>query len=205
MNMKITKIRSSKRNTDNITQRLSNVERYLATHRGDVKAKSQAEAFTPSTTGAVYYVSNISQSDTAEGRTGDVINAHNFTLGVRFKMTASCSVRIILVRDTQQQGAIPAVSDILDSGDVISPLNYVNTVAQKRFIVLEDYTKHFTVGGVETDTHRRRLKFNHKMRWVDSSGAATSARANNLYAVVISDTGTAGTVSLYTRLEFTDE
>jgi hypothetical protein len=185
--------------------RVKRIERYISNHSGDLKAKSQATSFVPPIIGTVNYLSDVSQGDNLETRTGLVINAHHFTLGVLFKMSKDCSVRVVIVRDTMQNGALPVTSDILDSADVVSPLNYQNTVAQKRFMVIDDYTKHFTVGGTLTAHNRTRHKYEHKIRWKNDSGASASALSNNIYAVVITNVADAGQVSLYTRLEYTDE
>jgi hypothetical protein len=185
--------------------RLSRVERYLRTHAGDIKAYAASSAFAPTTSGTVASLTPLAQGDTSETRTGLRVNGHTISLGVLFKMTATCTVRILLVRDTMQNGASPAVTDILDSADVIAPQNYINTVAQKRFIVIEDYTEHFSLNGNLSASRRKLHNYQHKVHYSGAGSTVAELRSNNVFAVVICDTNAAGQVNLYSQFRFTDE
>jgi len=189
----------------NTNARLRRVEKYISTHSGDVKADSSAVAFTPAVVGVGYFLSPISQGDTGSTRTGNAINMHEFSLGALFKMTLTCSVRIVVVQDRFNLGVIPSVTDVLDSSDVVSPLNYLNCVVTKRFKILEDYVEHFTIGGKLAASRRKIHKIDSKLYYSGPLNTAADARANNIYCVVLTDTPLAGQVNFYTRTQFTDE
>jgi hypothetical protein len=192
-------------NSTQLSSRVKKLERYISTHKGDLKGRNLSTAFAPTIAGVVASLSTIGQGDTVDTRTGDKINAHSIQVGTLFKMTATCSVRVIVFYDRFNQGAVPATTDILDSADVISPLNYLNTVVQKRFGILEDYTEHFSSAGVLSATRHKVVKFNKPIHYSGTGSAATDGLSNMVFVCVVSDTATAGQVNIYSRLLFTDE
>lgn len=198
-------VNSTKSTKSALPSRIKRLERYVATHQGDVKARSLSSAFAPLTTGGVYCLSNLGQGDTYETRAGEKINCQAFVLGALFKMTATASVRIIVVYDRFNVGSIPSVSDILDSADVVSPMNYNNVVVQKRFKVIEDYTEHFSLNGSLAASKRKEHRLQMPIYYNGAGSTSAECRGNNIYAVVVTNTPTAGQVNLYTRLKFTDE
>lgn len=186
-------------------KKINKIEKYLSAHQGDVKFRQGYLSTTPTITGDVAYLSALAQGDDASTRTGNAINLHKVAVNTIFKMTGTCAVRVIVFRDKMNQGLIPSVNDVLDSSDVIAPLNYLNFVIQKRFVLIEDYIHHFTVGGILSATHYKEVNHDCKVRYSGSGGTFTSALANNIYALTITDTASAGNLNIYSRLLFTDE
>jgi len=170
-----------------------------------MKAYPASTAAVPTVAGTTYVISNIAEGDTEQTRTGLRINAHTVSLGALFKMTATCSVRVVFFYDKINNGSIPATNDILDSADVIAPLNYLNTVVQKRFVIIEDYVEHFSLNGTLSATRRVVHPLNFKIHFKGASNATSDLATNNLFALVITDTPTAGQVNLYSQVRFTDE
>lgn len=199
----MTKLKSQ--NKDKLAKRLQSLEKYVNTHKGDTKQKITYVAITPATTGAVYLLSSIAQGDTIDSRTANVVNLHTVTPHLNFQMTVSCNVRVVVFRDKFCQGAIPNIADVLDSVDAVAPLNYNNCVTQKRFTIIDDYVKHFTVGGVLFDTVMKSYKQDVKVRYSGVAAGAATTLGNNIFLGIISDTATPGTVAMYSRLLFTDE
>jgi hypothetical protein len=192
-------------NSAQISARLKKLERYVATHRGDVKARTLSTAFAPTIAGVVASLSTVGQGDTVDTRTGDKINAHSIQVGTLFKMTATCSVRVVVFYDRFNTGSVPATTDILESADVVAPLNYLNTVVQKRYGVLEDYTLHFSSAGVLSATRHKIVKYEKAIHYSGSGSAAADGLSNMVFICVVSDTATAGQINIYSRLLFTDE
>jgi hypothetical protein len=161
--------------------------------------------FTPLVAGSQAYISGVGQGDAVDNRTGNKVNAHTFYFNADYKMTTSCNVRFVIVRDTMNQGAVPIITEVLESASVISPLNYQNFVAQKRFVLLKDFTKHFTTGGTLYDTSLNTFKLDVQMSYGGTGFSATDARRNSLFVVCVTDVASAGSIDQYTRLDFTDE
>lgn len=202
----MTTIKNKNKNKNNaLAKRLQSIEKYVNTHKGDIKQKITYAAITPATTGAVYFLSSIAQGDTNDSRTGNVINLHHVAPHLNFQMTASCNVRIIVFRDKFNQGAIPNIAEVLDSVDTVAPLNYNNCVSQKRFVIIDDYVKHFTTGGVLYDTVMKTYNIETKVRYSGAAATAATCLGNNIFLGITTDTATPGTVALYSRLLFTDE
>jgi hypothetical protein len=190
---------------DMASKRLAKLERYINTHKGDVKYTQGTLSFTPLVAGSQAYVSGVGQGDTSDTRTGLKINAHTFYFNANFNMTASCNVRFIIVRDLMNQGVVPLISEVLENVSVISPLDYNNFVAQKRFVLLKDFTKHFTTGGVLYDTSLNRIPMDVQMSYGGTGFAVADARKNSIFVCCVTDTSAAGTIEQFTRLEYTDE
>lgn len=197
---------NNKQTKNNVSaKRLAKIERYINTHRGEVKYTQGTLSITPLVAGSQSYNSGVGQGDTSDTRTGLRINAHKFYLNIAYKMTSSCNVRCVVVRDMMNQGAVPTITEVLEQATVISPLNYNNFVAQKRFILMKDFTRHFTVGGVLFDTVTNSFKLDVQLSYGGSGFGAIDARKNSIFVYTVTDTASAGTIDLYSRLDFTDE
>lgn len=196
---------NTKRNNDVSAHRLAKIERYIKSHRGETKYTQGTLSITPLVAGSQSYNSGVGQGDTSDTRAGLRINAHTFYANFNYKMTASSNVRFIIVRDTMNQGAVPLITEVLETASVISPLNYNNFIAQKRFILLKDHTRHFTVGGVLFDTSLNKFKLDVQLSYGGNGFGVSDARKNSIFVYTVTDTASAGTLELYTRLDFTDE
>jgi hypothetical protein len=188
-----------------ITKRLRRLEQYQSSHRGDLKKAVIQGYYTPSVAGAMYYLSGTVTGDTYDDRTGLVINVQRYYLNINFKMTTTAAVRILIVIDKFNQGSTPSVTDILEVGDVTSPLNYSNTVAQKRFRIILDKTYNFSINGTLSAHELKDIALPLKIRYIGSSASSAFAGQNSMYLLMISDTPTAGSVGFNSRILFTDE
>lgn len=136
-----------------------------------------------SSTGTMYHLTDIDQSLTAAGRTGDSILARYIKMRLAFipddDQTKSDFVRIIIIVDTENQGASPAVSDYLTSTDFMSEKNVDNT---DRFKCLYDRT--VTVGPLGGRVVEIYKKLNFHIRFTASEG--TDEDDNHMYMLLIS-------------------
>lgn len=188
-----------------VEKRLSKLERYRATHTGDVKKITVGSYFTPTTGGDIYYLSPSATGDTFDDRTGLVINAQSHFLGLNFQATKSCSIRVLTFIDRFQQGVSLTTSDVLAIADVSSPMNYANTVAQKRLRIIHDKTYSFSLNGTLQLADYVNRQIPMKIRYTGSSTSPTFAGQNSVYLLIISDTATPGQVGITSRILFTDE
>lgn len=203
----MTKIKNKNKTSEGnvLTKRLTKLEQYVNTHKGDVKYRVLYNSITLGSSGAIYYLSPLAQNDDASTRTGDVVNLQSVEVCYNMQLTKTANVRVLVFRDKMNNGTSPSVNDVLDSTDVIAPLNYLNFTVQKRFTLLHDKTEHFTTGGILTTTGHKNITQRVKVRYMDAGGTITSALSNQIFALVICDTVTAGAMALYTRIFYTDE
>lgn len=185
--------------------RLARIERYVGQHHGEIKASYQGYGYTPTITGGTFMVSNVPQGDTVQQRTGANINLHRILRHAVFNMTSSCTIRIILYRDKFQEGVFPAVTDVLENADVTSTYNFVNVVQRKRFIILNDESQNFTIGGKLTHSSLKSVPHNCKVNYNGTTSTITDQRSNSIFMLVISDTTTPGNINFTTQVQYTDE
>lgn len=136
-------------------------------------------------TGIVDLISAVAAGDDVTNRNGNSILAKYLVLKGFVRMSASATatnVRVMIVRDLNNQGSNPTVADILDGATDVSLLNKDNT---SRFWIL--YDKMFSLSNngtqqVSLDIYRR-LNFHLKY----SSTVSTAVLSNAIYLVAIAD------------------
>jgi hypothetical protein len=148
------------------------------------------------TAGVVSLIStDVAQGDDITQRSGDAIRPIKLT----FRIVTNCNItgsmvnRVILFQDNMANGSTPAVTDVLNSANSLSPYK-PTTRAENRFKILRD----FFVTSVNTATNEKvemskNVPLKGVIHYVGTAAAAASAGRNSLYALFISDTqGTAG-------------
>jgi hypothetical protein len=202
----MTKTKNKLNTSVGLTGRLRKLEAYVNTHKGDVKYKINWNQATPTLAGSIFLVSGIQEGDGPSERAGNAINLQSVDHRIAFRMTTSCNVRVLLIRDRiNTGGALPGIVDVLHSADVNSTTDYNNFILQKRFVLLDDVTYHFTTGGILYNTYDKHIKQQTKLRWQTSGNGISDTLSNQILALVITDTASAGTVEVYDRLLYTDE
>ncbi len=141
---------------------------------------------------------------------------------IRFQLTipsttvvadATDILRVILVKDKQANGALPAVIDILNTATIQAFKNLENT---SRFVTLFDKTLAISsMGGFGDGTTNATLpntkwwqfykKLNYPIFYNNSAttGAVTTINSNNLVLMTISEAGKVG-LSLRIRIRYMD-
>jgi hypothetical protein len=190
---------------EQLHKQVSKLQRYINTHKGDTKYVTSYFSGTPTVLGTVNYISGVAQGDSPSERAGSALNSHSLDINVTYKMTASCNIRTLIVRDLMNQGTSPVVSDVLQTPDLISSLDYANCTLQKRFVIHKDITRHFTIGGNLYNSDRLNVKTNLKIRYSSTSAAAGDALSNAFFIISITDVASAGTVDYWVRHLYTDE
>jgi len=126
--------------------------------------------------------------------------------------TAGDTVRLMLILDKQANGAIPSVTDVLESAEYQSFNNLANkgrfrvlmdrTIDINYLVMASDAASKYDQGQVEqSDSFYK--KCNITIEYDSTTGAITEVRSNNLLLLAISSQGTASFVSKL-RLRFTD-
>lgn len=128
----------------------------------------------------------------------------------------SCDqVQLMLIQDTQTNGAQFVATDLLETDDITSFRNLANN---KRFKILWSKIAQFSTGGlvasgasiVGSAKACRWIKFNKKMNIpieydnAFTDGRIATIRSNNLYFVVVSSSGSTSLLGTV-RLRFTDK
>lgn len=159
----------------------------------------------PSSTGQVISGNGlIAQGDTDITRDGNSIKVTSWLHRITLEKNASATstrFRIILFSDVSSAGAVPAVTDLLQTASVISPLNRVNG---SRFHVLQDKTC-----VLDTDTPQKVFEFykkmQHHIKYLDGTANTTSLGQGSLYVLILSNEATnTPTMNYYSRMRFLD-
>jgi hypothetical protein len=170
--------------------------------RAELKRTVATTSTTASATGATIYKSSIAQGDTYDTRTGDKIRLHSIEWTAAFTDTANNLCRFVVVADTSNTGAAPAVSDILSGTNVFAHMNAIYEI-QHRFRVLLDVVVSTSAAGQQYTIRRGTIKAKFPIYFNGTDATTTSGGKSALYAVVISAAST-GTYTLTTNIRFTD-
>lgn len=158
-------------------------------------------------TGTITRITDIAQGADYNQRQG--LSVKSNSLFLRGSMICNNTIatlsqrgRVLVFEDMDNTGSVPAVTDVLESANVNSPVNHTNG---KRFRVL--YDRVFVVApdsSAACHQFKSYSKMNNHVRW---SNTTTGTREGQLYVLHISDTATAGnqpTLDLKVRYRFVD-
>ncbi len=168
------------------------------------------QAVTPSTTGVLTLASGIAQGTDIGNRVGDTIKVTRISWLGRAALsptvTTFSTVRLILFRDMEIQGAVPALADILETGtgtvSARSPINFIN---RKRFSVLWDQIIVLDPNTHYSEVLRGELVVNKTVRYRGTGNTVAAAAEGTIYWLLVSDESVnAPTVAIYTQLQFVD-
>jgi len=155
-------------------------------------------------TGGIYHLSALSEGDTEQTRTGEIISPKSLTYRILVRGVGIYTVlRMIIFTWTESSGSTPTLANVLDS---VQPLAMMNNTNKLTCRVLRDKT--FTLE-TESGCGQKFIKgfINLKgKRDMTFYGTSSSPRANHLFILFISD----GVVDNYpyltgtARFRFTD-
>ncbi len=180
-------------------RRFLNVE----TKRFDTVVASSAN----STAGGVACLSLIAEGGDYNNRDGRSVRACAFEARVDMRLdpakALADTVRFVLFSDLENQGANPAVTDVLTAADPQSTFNADNL---KRFLVFEDiYVSLDTYAG-QRKVLSIKLPIDQHLRYRGATGAIASAAEGNLFYLVLSSSAVASTsfTAVTSRVSFVD-
>lgn len=149
--------------------------------------ESAIQTETTATAGEIFYVSGVAVGDQVDDRTGNKISNKEHIVNIWFEGDiASRMVRLILFRDMQCQGALPAVTDVLSAANIHSQLNWAN---RARFSILRDRYVMLPATLNDYESHKM-VKFRTKrpmnIEYITDAEAVTGAGKGNVFLLVIS-------------------
>lgn len=140
----MTKYRKQRKNRTTIKKLDKEVNQLQKLAKAEICSAIFGSAITFATAGTITLLSTIAQGDQETNRAGNAINPLSLTYkGYTLAAAggANCFVRYIIFQDTQNQGVLPLVSDVIGlvgTTEVNSMYN-VNNDLQKRFHILKDW------------------------------------------------------------------
>lgn len=155
-------------------------------------------------TGTVVALNAMSQGDGASARTGNSVIGKSIQLKCTAQqagVTANQSVRIMLVRDEQCNGALPAVATLLQSAAYQS---YLNDGNRQRFRILMDKTVSVSTSGPAIVNVKKYINLKDKVtRYVSNLGTIADVVTGAYYFVFLGDTSLS-TLTYNIRFRFLD-
>ena len=171
-----------------------------------------SSSYSPTTSGVVDCLSNVPIGTGPSQRIGDSAKLQRlqitWTASINSAETINTVVRCIIFKDHENQGAIPAVNDVLETSGaspaMLSAVDYVNS--RERFTILADDIYQLSKNGSEAVVRRVDVSPSNHVRWRASAGAATDLAEGHVFVLFISDEVTNNpTVRLYSRVVYTDD
>lgn len=173
----------------------------------EVKFNDTSGTSIPNNTGGIATISAMTKGTNYNQREGNSIK----NMSIQWRGTASINasatetfVRLMIFRDNECQGAYPAVTDVLQSASVVSPLNHLNG---KRFKILSDKVYSLSINGRENLSFKHFIKIDKShCKYNDANaGDVTDQREGALMYLIISNEATnKPSCQLYFRQRFVD-
>lgn len=160
------------------------------------------------TTPIVVYVSALAQGLDISNRVGDSIRLQGlqyaFSISVSLLCTGPNWIRILLVRDLQNQGAAPVLTDVLTGLSSVALPNYIQS---SRYNILYDETVAFVREvGPMVDIRKGTIPLNGHVKYRSTSAAAASAAEGSLFLMAVSSLAVNNpSLDYCVRLTYTDD
>lgn len=129
---------------------------------------------------------NITQGITAGNRIGNIIRLQTLKLSFLQHINSTgtfASTRVIVYRDRENRGAVPAYTDVVTNGGV-SALYSPPVIQEKRFIILFDRTFGLNISGNAMVTTRKTIKCDFDVFYNGTASAVTDNGKNSLWLMV---------------------
>lgn len=163
---------------------------------------------TTSSTGAVFCANLLALGTTYNTRTGISVKSKSWlfrlTLARAVANTSPINiVRLILFIDNENQSALPAASDVLESVTMESPLNHLNG---SRFRILSDRHITMSLNGTEGRSVEIYKSLSHHMKYNNgNTGTITDIREGSIFFLLVTDQASnQPAFQYYSRLRFVD-
>lgn len=168
---------------------------------------------TVSTTPTIVSFNNIAQGVDYNNRVGNSIKVENMLMRQLITtdtLQQAVTFRHMIIVDNESDGALPVITDVLESSSVLSPMNHNNG---KRFTVLRDDLYDINSNSINTAAtnfliQRRSDKcfkeLNYHIKYDAAAGAIASVKEGNLIGIWLSSSATNATLDYNTRLRYID-
>ena len=173
----------------------------------ELKRYDVAGQLNPSNAGSIFILNDIAAGDDVNNRTGNSILAKYLTFNYTVSALAAATttnLRILIVVDTENIGANPTISQILQNtlitGSLTAPINSDNTA---RFTVLMDRHHSFTNTGQLTIQRKNYKKLDFHIRFTGT--LSSNFQKNSIYVLAVSDqTTNTPTLDYNSRIAYYD-
>lgn len=162
------------------------------------------------TNGVIQPISRIAQGTNYTDRVGNSIKMQHIEVrGRLFKASAATTsvLRVLLVRDLDGYGTLPAVTDILETvGSATAPLTQYDFLNRKRFSILYDELLTLNSTGDSSAVFEISMPHEGHILYLGTTAAAASDGKGSLYMVFVSDeTTNTPSFAFSSRIVFTDD
>ena len=133
------------------------------------KMYDNSGANSPDTSGVMLALSSgLSAGNDVNNRSGNSILANSclVRLAMNPNSGASSQLRCIIFQDLQNTGSAPAVTDVLQTATVTSPLNVDTTV---RWRILRDKVYSLNLNGAATQNHKHYMRIKNHIKYIGGS------------------------------------
>lgn len=175
----------------------------------EVKKFDASGSGTPGTTGLVAPLSLVTQGDGFANRDGQGIRAIGLEIRTRAAISLNNaggydSYRLLVFADTENQGATPAITDLLESSNALSSFNHAT--CRQRFVILWDhYCAMSLVGANSCRTHVMKDELDIHLRYNGTTGTVADLREGNLFILFLpEENSNPSFFSYYSRVSYVD-
>lgn len=199
-----------------LSRQVQALTRTLSANKPEEKQILIGSAINSDFSGTIQSLSLIAQGDDFNSRTGDTINITRHVL--RYYVLGGSDaiphcLRVIVFRDTFQNGVLPTVSNVLESvaiGTSAAPISnhhFLYVLRQKRFVIISDKTYDISPNGKVV--HHECLVFPnpYKIYYNATTGVTAAEGKNSTYILFLGDNAASGTnpdLIYQSQLIFTD-
>lgn len=151
----------------------------------------------------------ILESDTVNGRTGTTIRPFEWQINMTLISgvgSTNSAHRLIIFKDTMNNGTIPAITDVLDAG-LFNSTYAILAAQQGRYKILWDETVGVVGGSNSAVTHRHlRRKLKGDIFYNSTGNVAASNGKNAMFMITLTDSVTVSTagINYFFSLHYTD-
>jgi hypothetical protein len=172
----------------------------------ETKIFDTASASSPDNAGTVIPLNLIAQGVDFQNRVGDSLKMQKLEFNFRITIGSGTKtfVRMMVLRDLDNQGATPAVTDILQSADILAPKKYLN---QDRFSVLVDEISSLNSVSIPNQVSEYDMAHEGHIKFLGNTAAAASMGKGSLFLLLLSNESAvnAPSVGYWSRIYFTDD
>lgn len=165
-------------------------------------------AASPTTSGTQVLLLTVAQGDNKGQRDGMSVKWQHCSMKgfiTKHATPSETTVRLIMIMDTQPNGGLPSMNDILDATGAGEPtLRPMNVDNGYRFRILKQ-----RIISVDTNTPRKQFswfkKLNHHTKYSGGTSGISDIRSNSVFLLLVSSEATnAPTVTYNMQSRYTD-
>lgn len=150
------------------------------------------------------HITNISQGDTQNQRTGLKVTLKSLQFMFHSTCTFPTFLRVLVVMDKMNTGTAPNLSDVLQGVTVLTPKQIINQSGARYWVMYDKTISQDATGYNQAIYRKKYIKLNTQCHY--TSTGASDEREGNIWLFFLSAATASGpTVDWYTRLRFTDD